>query len=148
MPSWTNSVLMTLMGCQHGPRRNLLQGWGDGAGICLHWPASAWSSSGNVSRVLWPTHNAVKAFHLVGRTFPAVHGARCSWTPLELGSSQSGRFHCALVCADPFTKWLEVLSLKRHAAASVSAALVTTCTRWDLSNVIMDTAGSWCMPTC
>ena len=44
---------------------------------------------------------------------------------LELGSSRSGRFHCVLVMIDPFTKWLEVVLLRRHDAASVAAAFLS-----------------------
>ena len=46
---------------------------------------------------------------------------------LELGSSRSGRFHCVLVCVDGFTKWVEVVPLKCHDAASVAAAFLSVC---------------------
>ena len=49
---------------------------------------------------------------------------------LELGSSRSGRFHCVLVMIDPFMKWVEVVPLKRHDAASVAAAFLSVCVRW------------------
>ena len=48
---------------------------------------------------------------------------------LELGASQSGRFHCVLVCIDHFTKWVEVVPLKRHDAASVASAVLSVCPR-------------------
>ncbi|XP_065196213.1 uncharacterized protein LOC135827687 [Sycon ciliatum] len=47
---------------------------------------------------------------------------------LELGGGNS--YHCVLVCVDTFTKWVEVVPLRHHDAASVAHALVSVCARW------------------
>ncbi|XP_065189616.1 uncharacterized protein LOC135820229 [Sycon ciliatum] len=49
---------------------------------------------------------------------------------LELGHERSGRFHCVLVCTDVFTKWVEVVPLRRHDAASVARAMTSICCKW------------------
>ena len=61
---------------------------------------------------------------------------------LELGSSRSGRFHCVLVMIDPFTKWVEVVPLRRHDAASVAAAFLSACGRWGPPDVVRSDNGS------
>ena len=61
---------------------------------------------------------------------------------LELGSSQSGRFHCVLVCGDGFTKWVEVVPLKCHDAASVGAAFLSVCARWGPPQVVRTDNGT------
>ena len=61
---------------------------------------------------------------------------------LELGSSRSGRFHCVLVMIDPFTKWVEVVPLKRHDAASVAAAFLSVCVRWGPPGIVRSDNGS------
>ena len=48
---------------------------------------------------------------------------------LELGVDQSGEYHCVLVCMDTVTKWVEVVPLRQHDAASVAEAFVGLCTR-------------------
>ena len=60
---------------------------------------------------------------------------------LELGSSRSGRFHCVLVMIDPFTKWVEVVPLKRHDAASVAAAFLSVCVRWGPPGIVRSDNG-------
>ena len=49
---------------------------------------------------------------------------------LELGGS------CVLVCVDMFTKWLEVVPLKRHDSASVAAAFTSLCLKFGPPAVI------------
>ena len=59
---------------------------------------------------------------------------------LELGVNQSGEYHCVLVCMVTFTKWVEVVPLRQHDAASVAEAFVGLCTLWarpEWSTVIM-----------
>ena len=55
---------------------------------------------------------------------------------LELGASQNGRFHCVLVIVDSFTKWVEVVPLPRHDAASVARAFVSVCTHWGPPQIV------------
>ena len=55
---------------------------------------------------------------------------------LELGSCRSGRFHCVLVMIDQFTKWVEVVPLKRHDAASVAAAFLSACVQWGPPDIV------------
>ncbi|XP_065195812.1 uncharacterized protein LOC135827211 [Sycon ciliatum] len=55
---------------------------------------------------------------------------------LELGVDQSGEYHCVLVCMDTFTKWVEVVLLCQHDAASVAEAFVGLCTRWGPPRVV------------
>ena len=55
---------------------------------------------------------------------------------LELGLNRSGRYHCVLVCIDMYTKWVEVLPLRRHDGASVAAAIVELCCRWGSPRVV------------
>jgi len=55
---------------------------------------------------------------------------------LELGASHSGRYHCVLVAVDMFTRWAEVIPLRRHDASSVADAFVEMCTRWGPPRVI------------
>ena len=54
----------------------------------------------------------------------------------ELGVDQSGEYHCVLVCMDTFTKWVEVVPLCQHDAASVAEAFVGLCTRWGPPQVV------------
>ena len=61
---------------------------------------------------------------------------------LKLGASQSGRFHCVLVYIDHFTKWVEVVPLKRHDGASVASAFLSVCARWGPPEVIRCDNGS------
>ena len=61
---------------------------------------------------------------------------------LELGDSRNGQFHCVLVCVDMFTKWVEVVPLRRHDADSVVAAFVSVCTRWGPPAVVRSDNGS------
>ena len=55
---------------------------------------------------------------------------------LELGLEKSGRYHSVLVCIDDFSKWAEVVPLKRHDAQSVAKAFVSVCCRWGPPDVI------------
>ena len=55
---------------------------------------------------------------------------------LELGSCRIGQFHCVLVMIDPFTKWVEVVPLKRHDAASVAAAFLSACVQWGPPDIV------------
>ena len=61
---------------------------------------------------------------------------------LELGSSRSGRFYCVLVCVDGFTKWVEVVPLKCHDAASVGAAFLSICAKWGPPQVVRTDSGT------
>ena len=62
---------------------------------------------------------------------------------LELGSSSSNReFSSVLVCVDTFTKWVEVVPLKRHDGASVASAFLDVCCRWGPPQVIRSDNGS------
>lgn len=61
---------------------------------------------------------------------------------LELGYCHNGQSHCVLVCIDMFSKWVEVLPLKRHDAASVAAAFVSVCARWGPPTVVRSDNGS------
>ena len=61
---------------------------------------------------------------------------------LELGPDQSARYHCVLVCIDVFTKWLEVVPLRRHDGPSVAAAFTSICRRWGAPDVIRVDNGS------
>jgi len=49
---------------------------------------------------------------------------------LELGPSTSSKYHCVMVCIDMFTKWVEVIPLRRHDGESVASAFVDLCTKW------------------
>lgn len=55
---------------------------------------------------------------------------------LELGPDRSSRYHCVLVCVDAFTKWVEVMPLQHHNAASVASAFVSMCARWGAPDVV------------
>ena len=55
---------------------------------------------------------------------------------LELGPSQSSKYHCVLVCVDMFTRWAEVIPLQRHDGSSVAAAFIDICTRWGPPRII------------
>ena len=55
---------------------------------------------------------------------------------LELCTDSSGKSHCMLVCADIFTKWVEVCPLCRHDAAGVAAAFISMCLRWGAPDVV------------
>ena len=55
---------------------------------------------------------------------------------LELGCQHGGRYHCVLVCVDMFTRWVEVLPLRRHNAVSVAEAFIEICTRFGPPRVI------------
>ena len=48
---------------------------------------------------------------------------------LELGGSRSGCFHCMLVCVYAFTKWVEVVPLRRHDTRSVADGFLSVCAR-------------------
>ena len=55
---------------------------------------------------------------------------------LELGANRSGKFHCVLVCVDVFTKWVEVVPLRKHNAECVASAFVDLCARFGPPAVI------------
>ena len=61
---------------------------------------------------------------------------------LELGYSRSKEFHCVLVCTDMFTKWAEVVPLRRHDGESVAQAFVNVCCRWGPPQVVRCDNGS------
>ena len=61
---------------------------------------------------------------------------------LELGCQHGGRYHCVLVCVDMFTRWVEVLPLRRHNAVSVAEAFIEICTRFGPPRVIRCDNGS------
>ena len=61
---------------------------------------------------------------------------------LELGPSKNHQYHCVLVCTDMFTKWVEVVPLRRHDGASVAAALVDVCSKWGAPEVVRCDNGS------
>ena len=43
------------------------------------------------------------------------------------GSDGHAEYHCVLMCVDVFTKWIEVILLRRHDAKSVAAAFTGVC---------------------
>jgi len=55
---------------------------------------------------------------------------------LELGPNQTGRYHCVLVCVDMFTRWVEVVPLRRHDGASVAEELRKICLRFGPPRVV------------
>eukprot|EP00117_Sycon_ciliatum_P016048 scpid17635/ scgid15645/ Gag-Pol polyprotein; Matrix protein p10; p20; Capsid protein p25; Nucleocapsid protein p14; Protease p15; Reverse transcriptase/ribonuclease H p90; Integrase p46 len=55
---------------------------------------------------------------------------------LELGSDGTNDYHCVLMCVDAFTKWIEVVPLRRHDAASVASAFVQVCQMWGAPDVV------------
>eukprot|EP00117_Sycon_ciliatum_P015220 scpid31464/ scgid0234/ Protein NYNRIN; NYN domain and retroviral integrase catalytic domain-containing protein; Pol-like protein len=61
---------------------------------------------------------------------------------LELGVNRSGRYHCVLVCVDAFTKWVEVVPLKRHDGICVARAFVDVCSRWGPPRVVRSDNGT------
>ena len=60
---------------------------------------------------------------------------------LELGPSRAG-FHCVLLCTDMFTRYVEVVPLKRHDAKSVADAFVSVCCRWGPPEVVRSDNGT------
>ena len=63
-------------------------------------------------------------------TRPDLPGEACSEVQieaLELGDDKRGRYHCALVCIDSFTKWIEVVLLPRHDAVCVAEDFTGIC---------------------
>ncbi|XP_065198703.1 uncharacterized protein LOC135830368, partial [Sycon ciliatum] len=60
---------------------------------------------------------------------------------LELGVSRSG-YRYVLVCIDHFTKWVEVVPMKRHCSAEVAAAMVSICSRWGAPEVVRSDNGT------
>ena len=60
---------------------------------------------------------------------------------LELGADH-GSEHCVLMCVDTFTKWVEVVPLKRHSADSVAAAFISLCERWGAPDIIRTDNGT------
>ena len=61
---------------------------------------------------------------------------------LELGSDQSGKYHCVLVAVDMFTRWVEVEPLRRHDALCVADAFTRICCRWGPPDVVKVDNGS------
>ena len=61
---------------------------------------------------------------------------------LELGPDRSSRYHCVLVCVDVYTKWIEVVPLRRHDGPSVATAFTSICRRWGSPDVIRVDNGS------
>ena len=61
---------------------------------------------------------------------------------LELGSDKSGTYHCVLVCVDTFTKWVEVVPLRRHDASCVAKAFVQLCCRWGPPQIVRTDNGT------
>ena len=59
---------------------------------------------------------------------------------LELGGGNS--FHCVLMCVDTFTKWVEVVPLQHHDAASVAHAFVSVCARWGPPRLLRSDKGT------
>ena len=55
---------------------------------------------------------------------------------LELGAEKSSKFNCVLVCIDEFSKWAEVVPLRRHDAECVAAAFTTICCRWGPPDIV------------
>ena len=84
-----------------------------------------------------------------GATVPPTRGVLPSrpWScvqidTLELGGCRHDQYRCVLVCVDMFTRWVEIVPLRRHDAASVSAAFVSMCTRWGPPEVVRSDNGS------
>lgn len=83
--------------------------------------------------------NPAKSRHAVPPTrsdIPSGPWSELVLDTLELGDDRSGKYHCVLVCVDVFTKWVEVLPLRRHNAASVASAFTSMCLRWGVPDVV------------
>ena len=60
---------------------------------------------------------------------------------LELGPSRHG-YHSVLVAYDVFSKWAEVMPLKRYDAESVALAFVEVCAGWGPPEVVRSDNGT------
>ena len=61
---------------------------------------------------------------------------------LELGSDGHAEYHCVLMYVDVFTKWIEVIPLRRHDAKSVAAAFTSVCQLWGAPEVVRSDDGT------
>ena len=61
---------------------------------------------------------------------------------LELGPQCRSGCHCVLVCVDTYTKWLEVIPIPRHDAASVAVAFIKICQVWGAPRIMRPDNGS------
>ena len=61
---------------------------------------------------------------------------------LELGAQGSSSNHCVLICVDTFSKWLELVPLRRHDALSVASAFVKICAVWGAPDIVRTDNGT------
>ena len=61
---------------------------------------------------------------------------------LELGAQGSSSNHCVLICVDMFSKWLELVPLRRNDALSVASAFVKICAVWGAPDIVRTDNGT------
>ena len=55
---------------------------------------------------------------------------------LELGVNQTGQYHCVLVVVDMFSRWVEVVPLRRHDGRSVAEEFLRLCLKFGPPRVV------------